>query len=163
MPKPRKPSASPEDRGVLEIAHNRRARHRYEILEALEVGIRLSGTEVKTLRTGQVSLEEAWVKVEGDQLHLQDTHIAEYTEGNRFNHDPVRSRPLLAHKREIRRLAVKVKVKGLTLIPLRLIFRGKWVKLEIGLAKGRRTQDKRQSMRNKENRRTLRGLKGHRS
>ncbi len=161
--KPRKPSASPEDREILEIARNRRARHRYEILETLEVGIRLSGTEVKTLRSGQVSLDEAWVKVEGDQLLLQDTHIAEYTEGNRFNHDPVRPRPLLAHKREVRRLAAKVKERGLTLIPLRLLFRGKWVKLEIGLAKGKRLHDKRQSMRNKEDRRTLRSLKGRRT
>ncbi len=146
------------DREIIEVANNRRARRNYEVLESLEVGIALSGTEVKTLRIGKVSLDEAFVKLEGDGLWLYNAHIAEYEAGNIFNHDPIRPRRLLSRKREALKLGQKVKVGGLTIIPLRLYFRGKWAKVEIALAKGRKLHDKRQAIKDRESKRKLRNL-----
>ncbi len=149
---------SENERPVKEIAANRRARRNYEILDTLEAGLALSGTEVKTLRAGRVSLEEAYVKLTGEELWLVGAHIAEYEQGNVFNHEPTRPRRLLVHRRERRKWGQKMKEKGLTMIPLRLYFRGRWAKLEIALARGRKTHDKRQETRQKEMKKVLRGL-----
>jgi len=146
------------ERELTEISFNRRARRNYEVLDTLEVGISLSGTEVKTLRGGKVSLEEAFVKLQDDALWLFNAHIAEYEAGNIFNHEPARPRRLLSRKREARKLGHKVKVQGLTIIPLRMYFRGKWAKLEIALARGRRAHDKRDLIKERESKRKLRGL-----
>ena len=125
------------------IAENRKARHDYFVLEALETGIELVGTEVKSIRTGSVNLKDSWVDVVGGDLMVMGMHISPYEKGNIFNRDPVRPRRLLAHGREIRRLAAEVKLNGLTLVPLRLYLKGSRVKVEVGLCKGKKLYDKR--------------------
>jgi SsrA-binding protein len=129
---------------------NRRARHDFEILDRIEAGIALTGTEVKSCRARNVSLQESYVRPEDGELILVGAHIAEYTHGNRLNHKPTRERKLLLHRREIRKLAQGVQTEGLTLIPLRIYLteRGR-IKLEIGLCRGRKLHDKREVMRRK--------------
>ncbi|KAA3607999.1 MAG: SsrA-binding protein SmpB [Planctomycetota bacterium] len=148
------------DRPTRDVVVNRRARRNYEILDKLEAGIALSGTEVKTLRTGQVSLAEAYVKVRKDGLWLVGAHIDEYEKGSVFNHEPTRDRRLLVHAREMAKLTQKAKEKGLTLVPLRLYFRGKWAKVEIGLGRGRKLHDKREHLKKRESQRDLRRAMG---
>lgn len=147
---------SDSERPIREIARNRKAKHDYEILETVEVGVELVGTEVKTLRAGEVSLAESFVRIRQSQMWLEQARIDEYREGNRHNHDPARPRRLLAHRREIDRWAQRMKEKGLTIIPLRLYFRGRVVKLEIGLGRGRKRHDKRQVLKERDSRRELR-------
>lgn len=127
------------------IAVNRQARHDYFVLEALETGIELVGTEVKSLRQGTVNLKDAWVEVENGELVVHGMHVSPYEKGNIFNRDPVRPRKLLAHKNEIRKLAQEVKLQGYTLIPLSLYFKRGRVKLELGLCKGKKLYDKRET------------------
>ncbi len=127
------------------IAVNRQARHEYFVVEALETGIALVGTEVKSLRAGTVNLKDAWVEVANGELLVQGMHISPYEKGNIFNRDPLRPRKLLAHKNEIRRLAQQVKLQGYTLVPLSLYFKHGRVKLELGLCKGKKLYDKRAS------------------
>src|SRR5690554_68928 len=127
------------------ISENRRARHDYFIEDTMEVGIVLQGTEVKSLRLGKVNLRDSFARIENGEVFLHGMHISPYEQGNRFNHDPIRPRKLLLHKREIRRLIGKVKEDGYTLIPTRLYFlRGK-CKVELALAKGKKLYDKRDS------------------
>ncbi|MDD2994317.1 MAG: SsrA-binding protein SmpB [Pygmaiobacter sp.] len=125
------------------IAENRKARHDYFVLESLETGIELVGTEVKSIRTGSVNLKDSWVDVVNGDLIVMGMHISPYEKGNIFNRDPVRPRRLLAHGREIRRLAAEVKQNGLTLVPLQLYFKGSRVKVQVGLCKGKKLYDKR--------------------
>lgn len=129
------------------ITVNRKARHDYHIDETYEAGIALRGTEVKSIRARKVSIKEAYAEVRNGEVFIHDMHIAPYEAGNQFNHDPKRTRKLLMHKSEIRRLIGKTKEKGYTLIPLKLYFneRGK-AKLEIGLARGKKVYDKRQDI-----------------
>ena len=127
------------------IATNREARHEYFVLEALETGVELKGTEVKSLRMGQVNLKDAWVEVENGQLYVHGMHISPYEKGNIFNRDPLRPRRLLAHKNEIRRLGQEVKLQGYTLVPLSLYFKHGRVKLNLGLCKGKKLYDKRET------------------
>ena len=127
------------------IAENRKARHDYFVLEALETGIELVGTEVKSIRTGSVNLKDSWVDIVDGELMVLGMHISPYEKGNIFNRDPVRPRRLLAHKKEIRRLAAEIKQNGLTLIPLKLYFKGSRVKVEVGLCRGKKLYDKRES------------------
>ena len=128
------------------IASNRRARHEYHIEEALEAGLALTGTEVKSLRSGRASLTEAYARVERGEVWLHHLHIPPYDAGNIFNHDPLRRRKLLLHRQQIRRLEGKASQKGYTLVPLRLYFsRGK-VKVEIALARGKKVFDKREAI-----------------
>ncbi|MHC5065397.1 MAG: SsrA-binding protein SmpB [Planctomycetota bacterium] len=142
---------APEPDGIEKlVAENRRARHQYEILERVEAGLVLSGTEVKTLRSGTVSLEEAYGRIEADAAWLVGAHIDEYVHGNRMNHSPTRKRKLLLRKQEIKRLHSKVTQKGLTLVPLRLYFKGGWAKLELALCKGKRLGDKREVSKKRE-------------
>lgn len=139
--KPSKPGQEPSK--YRPIADNRRATYEFEILERLEVGLELLGVEVKSLRMGQVQMAEAYVRMEGMQAHLHQMHVAPYSHGNIYNADPVRVRRLLMHKMEIRRWYGKTKEKGLTVVPLRLYWKGDWAKLEIGLARGKKLHDKR--------------------
>jgi SsrA-binding protein len=125
------------------IAENRKARHDYFVEETLEAGIALVGTEVKACRAGRVNLRDAYAQVQNGELFLHNMHIGPYEQGNRFNHEPLRTRKLLAHKQEILRLFSKVREKGYTLVPLRLYFKKGRVKVEIALAKGKRHYDKR--------------------
>lgn len=129
---------------------NRRARHDYFINETFEVGIQLVGTEVKAVRDGNVSLKEGYVSVENEQLTLHNVTIGEYPPAGSVQHAMVRRRRLLAHKREIRRLARQVDQKGVTLVPLKLYFNGSWAKLEIALATGKAQHDKRQSIKERD-------------
>ncbi len=128
------------------IAVNRKARHDYFVLEGLEAGIELVGTEVKSIRAGGVNLKDAWVEIQNGELYVMGMHISPYEKGNIFNRDPVRVRRLLVHKKEIRHLNEERKLKGLTLIPLEMYFKGSHVKLHIGLCKGKKLYDKREDM-----------------
>jgi SsrA-binding protein len=133
------------------LADNRYARHQYEILETLECGIELVGTEVKSIRAGQVNLRDGFCLIRQGELQLHNVHISPHSHaGAYFNHDPLRVRKLLAHRREIDRLRVAVEQKGLTLIPLNLHLKGSWIKATIGLGKGRKLHDKRQEERRKQ-------------
>ncbi len=128
------------------IAVNRKARHDYFVLEGLEAGIELVGTEVKSIRAGGVNLKDAWVEIQNGELYVMGMHISPYEKGNIFNRDPVRVRRLLVHKKEIRHLNEERKLKGVTLIPLEMYFKGSHVKLHIGLCKGKKLYDKREDM-----------------
>jgi SsrA-binding protein len=137
--------------GVL--ARNRHAYHEYEVLETLEAGLELHGTEVKALRGGRTQLREGYVRVENGEAWLVQVHISPYEKGNVHNHEPERRRRLLLHKREIEYLQGRVQAGGLTLVPLRLYTKGNRIKLEIGLARGKKLWDKRQSIAERDSRR----------
>jgi SsrA-binding protein len=133
------------------IAKNRRAGFKFEILERLEAGIALKGTEVKTLRTGTVSLDEAYVKIEAEEIFLVGAHIDEYSFGNRLNHEPRRRRKLLLHRREVLKWKARAGEKGYTMVPLNLYFNERnMAKLEIALCRGKKIHDKRAAERKKE-------------
>lgn len=132
--------------GIKIIVQNRKARHDFETLDTFEAGIELQGTEVKSLRLGKANLVDSYARVERGEVFLHNAHISQYTEGNRFNHDPVRKRKLLLHKSEINRLRGRVEEKGLTLIPLKLYFKRGRAKVELALAKGKREYDRRQDL-----------------
>lgn len=127
------------------IATNRRAFHDYSILETLETGIVLTGTEIKSIRNGKISLTEAYVRVDNDELWLVGAHISPYEQGNRYNPDPTRRRKLLAHRKEIQKLRETVEQKGLTIVPLRVTIRDGRAKIEVGIARGKKLHDKRAS------------------
>ena len=133
------------------LAENRLARHQYEIIETLETGIELLGTEVKSVRSGNTNLRDGFCLIRKGELHLHNVHISPLTHaGMFFNHDPLRVRKLLAHRKEINKLEGKLGKKGLTLIPLSLYLKGSWIKLAIGLGKGRKIHDKREDEKRKE-------------
>jgi SsrA-binding protein len=139
------------------ICTNRKARRDYEILETMEAGLVLVGTEVKSLREGQAQLKDSFAAIDDGELYLYNAHINPYRMGNRFNHEPTRTRKLLMHEREIRRLIVKIREKGLTLIPLRLYFNDSGrVKIELGLARGKRSYDKRREIAERDAKREMR-------
>ena len=127
------------------IATNREARHEYFVLEALETGVELKGTEVKSLRAGGVNLKDSWADIDDGELIAKGIHISPYEQGNIFNKDPRSPRSLLAHRAEIRRLGQQIKLQGYTLVPLSLYFKKGRVKLELGLCKGKKLYDKRAS------------------
>lgn len=133
-----------------ELASNRRARHDYEILETLEAGVQLSGTEVKAARMGKVQLKDSFVEFRDGQAWLVNAHISHYTHGNRENHPPERSRKLLLKKRQIDKLFGRTLLKGFTVVPLSLYLKGNWIKLEIALVTGKKQYDKRQAEKAKE-------------
>jgi SsrA-binding protein len=145
-------SRAAEDRTV---ATNRRARHDYEILETAEAGLALRGTEVKSLREGQVTFKDSYAAIRNGEAWLLGCHISPYSHGTDANHDPERDRKLLLHRREIGRLAGKVAERGLTLVPLRLYFKSGRAKVELGLARGRKVHDKRSALREREVRREM--------
>ena len=128
------------------IATNRRARHEYDILERIEAGIVLTGTEIKALRANRANIGDAYAKPEGGELWLHNLHISQYAAGNSANHDPTRPRKLLLHKMQIRRLSRDVSEKGFTLVPLRIYLKRHLAKVELALAKGRQRHDKRRAI-----------------
>jgi SsrA-binding protein len=140
---------------VRNIATNRKARHEYEILETLEAGLALRGTEVKSLRASQVNFKDSYATVQNGEAWLLGCHISPYSHGTDANHDPERTRKLLLHKREIARLLGKVSERGLTLVPLRLYFKQGRVKVELGLARGKKLHDKRAAIRERDVRREM--------
>jgi SsrA-binding protein len=137
------------------VATNRRARHDYEILETLEAGLVLRGTEVKSLRAGLVNFKDAYATMRNGEMWLRGCHISPYSHGTDANHDPERDRKLLLHGREIARLGGKAAERGLTLVPLRLYFLKGRAKLELGLARGKKVHDKRSALREREVRREM--------
>jgi SsrA-binding protein len=136
--------------GIKLIAQNKKAYHDYFIEETLEAGISLTGTEVKSIRAGRANLRESYASVQDGELFLVGAHISPYEQGNIHNHDPLRTRKLLVHARELRRLHGKVKVAGYTLVPTKMYFKDGRAKVEIGLAKGKALHDKRQALATKE-------------
>jgi len=145
----------PKASGVKQIASNRRAFHEYYVLEKYEAGIELSGTEVKSVRGGAVNLKDAFCFVKDGEMLVRGMHISPYEHGNIFNRDPMRVRRLLLHKREIRKLGQTVQKDGLTLIPLSLYFKDSRVKVELGLCKGKKLYDKRDSEADRDNARNI--------
>ena len=144
------------------VASNRKARHEFEVLETVEAGIELKGPEVKSIRAGNVSFQDAHARVERGQIWLHSLHVSPYEQANRFNVDPVRPRRLLLNKQEIRRLAAKVEEKGLTLVPLDLHFSRGYVKVSLAVARGRKLHDKREALKRREQDRETRRAVGTR-
>lgn len=137
------------------IAENRRAYHEYHVLESFEVGLSLTGTEVKSLRMGRANLSDSFARIEKGEVWLHHMHVSPYTHGNRYNPDPMRPRKLLMKRSEISRLIGKTKEQGLTLIPLKLYWKGDWAKLELGLCKGKQLYDKREALAAKSTKREI--------
>ena len=137
------------------LAENRKARHDYAVLDTVECGIALSGTEVKSCRNGSVSLAGSYGAVLGGELWLVGADIAAYSFGNRFNHDPKAQRKLLVHAKEIEALRIKTEAKGLTLVPLKMYLKRGRVKLELGVCRGKKAHDKREALKNKAIRREM--------
>ncbi len=137
------------------ICQNKTARLNYYIDDTFEAGIVLVGTEVKSLREGRANLKDSYAMVKDEEVYLHELHISPYTHGNRYNHDPLRVRKLLLHKREIKRLYGKSREKGLTLVPLKMYFKNGKVKVEIGIGRGKKLHDKREDMKLKEDRRDI--------
>lgn len=137
------------------VTVNRRARHDYAIDETLEAGIVLTGTEIKSIRAGKVNLSDAYARVERGEAWLIGAHIAPYEQGNRYNHDPTRTRKLLLHRDQIAELSGRLAAKGLTVVPLRLYLRKGLAKLELGIGRGKKTYDKRRTIRERDARRQL--------
>ena len=127
------------------ISVNRQARHEYFVLETYEAGIELYGTEIKSIRTGSVNLKEAWADIQNGQVYIYGMHISPYEKGNIFNKDPFRVRRLLLHKKEIIKLSSKIQQDGLALVPLSLYYKNQYVKVELGLCKGKKLYDKREA------------------
>lgn len=143
-------------REIKVVAENRKARHDYFIEETLEAGIVLTGTEVKSLRSGKANIRDSFARVENGEVFLYDMHISPYEQGNRFNHEPKRPRKLLLHKHEIRRLIGKTREKGYTLIPLKVYFTAHGIaKVELALAKGKKLYDKREAIRERDAKREI--------
>jgi SsrA-binding protein len=137
------------------IAVNRRAFHDYDIDDRIEAGLVLTGTEIKSVRAGHVVLREAYARIEHGEAWLWNAHIAPYEQGNRYNHEPTRTRKLLLHRREIAGLAGRVRMRGYTLVPLRLYLRHNRAKVELGLARGKKSFDKREAIAERDARRDV--------
>ena len=131
---------------VKVVATNRKAKFEYFLIETFEAGISLQGSEIKSIRAGQISLTEAYVQTDGQEAWLMGAHIAPYEQANRFNHDPLRSRRLLLHKKEITRLWDSVRQKGMTVVPTRVYLKNGRAKVEIALARGKKSYDKREAI-----------------
>ncbi len=139
--------------GIRLIANNKKAYHDYFIEDTYEAGIELAGTEVKSLRMGRCSIKESYIQIEKGEVFVYGMHISPYEKGNIFNKDPLRIRKLLLHAYEIRKIEGKIREKGYTLVPLKVYFKGSLVKVEIGIAKGKKLYDKRQDIAKKDQRR----------
>ena len=142
-----------KEKGSRLIANNKKAYHDYFIEETYEAGIALHGTEVKSLRMGKCSIKESFVRIENEEVYIYGMHISPYEKGNIFNRDPLRVKKLLLHKSEIRKMKGKIAEKGYTLVSLKVYFNRSLVKVEIGLAKGKKLYDKRQDIAKKDQRR----------
>jgi SsrA-binding protein len=145
----------PRQTGTKLITENRRARHEYHLLDRVEAGLQLTGTEVKSLRAGHAVLQRAYGDIRGTEAWLVGVHIPEYAEGNVANHDPDRDRKLLLHRREIEKLAAQVAEKGLALVPTRLYFKDGRVKVELAVARGKEVRDKRRDVADRDAKRQI--------
>ncbi len=134
---------------------NRKARFDYNIESTLEVGIVLQGTEIKSVRNGKVNIKDSYAIIKNDQLYLLNAHIAEYEQGNRFNHEENRTRKLLAHKKEIKKMKSKIELEGYTLIPLKLYFKNGILKVLLGIAKGKKNYDKKEVIKERDIKRQM--------
>lgn len=139
-----------KDEGRKVVARNRKARHEFDILETFEAGMELRGPEVKSMRAGQVSFQDAFARVDRGEVWLHSLHISPYEQANRANVDPVRPRRLLLNRKEIRHLAAKVDEKGLTIVPLEIFFTRGYAKVTLGVARGRKLHDKREALKRRE-------------
>jgi SsrA-binding protein len=153
----------PREAGRKLIAQNRKARHDYTILDTYEAGVVLAGTEVKSLRAGRASLVDGFATISDGEVWLQNVHIPEYTQGTWTNHEPRRARKLLLHRDEINRLVGKTRESGLTLVPLQMYFRDGKVKVELALARGKRSYDKRQALARRDAQREMSRALGRRA
>lgn len=147
--------AGADDKNERVVAENRKARHNYNVLDTLECGVALVGSEVKSLRAGGLSLDEAYGRVEGDEVWLIGANIAEYAYSHDLNHVPKRRRKLLLHRREIRKFAGQAFEKGLTLVPLKLYFKAGRAKVLLGLCRGKQKHDKRESLKRRDSQRDI--------
>lgn len=138
------------------LAQNKKARHDYFITETYEAGIALTGTEIKSVRASRITLKDGYCQVRGGEVWLQNVHIAEYSQGNRFNHDPMRNRKLLLHKKEIQKLTQAVATKGITIVPLKVYLKHGFAKVLIGVAKGKHDYDKRETIKRRDQEREIR-------
>jgi len=143
---------------IKTVARNRKAFHDFEVLEKVEAGLELTGSEVKAARASMVNLTDSYGDCNGGQIHLVHAHIGNYQQAGLFNHDPYRKRRILLHRKQIAYLSNEVDRKGLTLIPLEFYFKNRWAKVELGLCRGRKKYDKRQKIANEENRKRLNQL-----
>ena len=141
--------------GRRTICENRRARHEYHVLDTLEAGVVLSGSEVKSLRAGKAHLTDAYVRIERGEMWLVNAHIAEYAEANRYNHDSRATRKLLVRRAQIDTWHRKIREKGLTGVPLSMYFKGSWVKVQVALVKGKAEHDKRAAIKEKQDKREM--------
>ena len=144
-----------EKKSLRTIAQNKKAFHDYFVEESMEAGIELTGTEVKSIRDGGLNLKDSWISIDNGELFIKQMHISPYEKGNIFNKDPLRTRKLLMHKREIMKLLGQVKQDGLTLIPISVYFKGSRVKVQVGLCKGKKQHDKRDAMAQRDAKRTI--------
>lgn len=143
------------------LAQNRKARHDYTVVDTVEAGLVLTGTEIKSLRERRVNLQDGFAQIRNGEAWLMNVHISEYVQGNRFNHDPLRNRKLLLHKKEIRRLGLATQDKGVTLIPLRVYLKHGFAKVLLGVAQGKREFDKRESLKRREQDRQIARVMKH--
>ncbi|MFA6662398.1 MAG: SsrA-binding protein SmpB [Bacilli bacterium] len=141
---------SQEEKNIKVVARNKKASYDYFIIDTYEVGIVLTGTEIKSIRNGKVSIQEAYCDVRGGELIVHGMNISRFKEGNIFNHEEAQDRKLLAHKREIRKIDQKVTLEGLTIVPLEIILKNGLAKMNIGICKGKKNYDKREVLKNKE-------------
>jgi SsrA-binding protein len=147
---------------VKVIATNRKARHDYLIEDTFEAGLVLTGSEIKAIRAGQVNLRDSYATIRDGELWLINAHIAQYKQASYQNHEPRRDRKLLLHRREINRVTGKLQEKGLTLIPLQLYLKDSWAKVQLGLGRGKKSYDKRQTLRERDDRRQMARVLGRR-
>lgn len=138
------------------LAQNKKARHDYRIVSTIEAGIALTGTEIKSVRASRVTLKDGFAQVRNGEVWLMNVHIAQYTQGNRFNHDELRNRKLLLHKKEIARLAGETQRKGVTLVPLKMYLKHGFAKVLLGVAEGKHEYDKRQTLKKRDQEREIR-------
>lgn len=136
--------------GIKVIAQNRRARHDYHIEDTIEAGLVLTGTEIKSIRAGRVNLKDSFARIQNGEVFLYNMHISPYEQGNRYNHDPLRTRKLLLHRREINKLIGLTKEKGYTLVPLKIYIKNGLAKLDLAIAKGKKLYDKREAMKKRD-------------
>lgn len=138
------------------LAQNKKARHDYQILETLEAGLVLTGTEVKSVRERRINLKDGFAQIHNGEAWLMNVHISEYTQGNRFNHDPLRARKLLLHKKEIQKLTGQTSEKGITIVPLKVYLKHGFAKVLLGIAKGKHDYDKRETIKKRDQEREIR-------
>ena len=138
------------------LAQNKKARHDYQILETIEAGLVLTGTEIKSVRERRINLKDGFAQIHNGEAWLMNVHISEYTQGNRFNHDPLRARKLLLHKKEIQKLTGQTSEKGITIVPLKVYLKHGFAKVLLGIAKGKHDYDKRETMKKRDQEREIR-------